>query len=126
MLEVTMDHVRAANQHVDYQHHRESVKTYQNDALGFDKIPLAYKCPFTLPASTAAKIRIHANRIRQRQVEDRIHEETRTLSEREAEKLALKARQNVGLKSSVSGVASLPLAPRVARRVTADDLRANL
>ena len=126
MLEVTMDHVRAANQHVYYQHHRESVKTYQNDALGFDKIPLAYKCPFTLPASTAAKIRTHANRIRQRQVEDRIHEETRTLSEREAEKLALKARQNVGLKSSVSGVASLPLAPRVARRITADDLRANL
>lgn len=128
-LAVTMDHVRSAYLHVDYEHHRNAVTVYQNDALGFDKIPLAYKCPFELPASVQVKVRAHADRIRQRKVDDAVFEESRTHAEREAEKAAVKARRKAADElASDSGKVTLALVPTKTRRskITADDLRANL
>lgn len=128
-LAVTMENLRSAYLHVDYEHHRNAVTIYQNDALGFDNTPLAYKCPFELPASVQVKVRAHADRIRQRKVDDAVFEESRTHAEREAEKAAEKARKKAadGL-ASISGIAPPALAPSRARRqrITADDLRANL
>ncbi len=123
---VTMEHLKAAYLHVDFQFDRLAVEQCQNAALGFSGVAEDYLCPFELPPAEQALQKAHADQLRQRQLNDALHKASMTRDERMADQAGQAAARAIAKKEGKPVVKTKPATSRPKKPTTAAEWAAAL